>query len=296
MANLLVTVTCNRPKAFEQLKKVVKKQTTNDFHWLIVCDGGWDKYVFPKDATVIKRDNSADTRHSICENWLAAIGWIQEHEYDKFIIIEDDDYYHPQYVLQTIQLLDNGDLVGWFNDAYYYVLSRKPRLVHNQNLATLAATAFNRKALGHVERCAAYGNKSIDLLLWHDNPPDGFPRFTGKKILADNFTGLVATGPEFRYETDGHLTLITNQPELDDKGNLKDAYPRHVGMKEPWHGGELGATNHSPQQGGGIDLAKGLKLKEWIGEDNARFYLSFTRDIPTNPYPPNTLVAMGVAE
>jgi hypothetical protein len=312
---LLVTVDKNRPKAMECLQKLVDKQTTQDFDWLIVIDG-WEGYKFPKKAKVIKRDNSEDTLPSICENWLNALDWIEAHEqYDKIIILEDD-WYHREYVLETAALLDKGDLAGWCEDAYYYVLSRKARRCHNVNFAALASTAFNRSVIPYMRECCQLGTVFIDKPLWLgisetsmmpqppltlangqvvSPPPVQYTRivknFNGKRVLADNFTGLVSNeAAQIKWE-DGKMTLITNAAVIDNNGNIVDEHPRHVGLKEPWHGGNV-LSNHDARQGGGPDIY-GDKLKQWLKED-AKVYLAFTRDPPRNPYPPNIMVPMPI--
>lgn len=322
MATLLVTVTHGRPKAFEILKKLVKKQTTKDFTWLIVTDS-WDKYVFTPEMEVVRRTPvQGEKLPSICSNWLAALDWIDDHdEYDKIIPLEDDDWYHREYVLETSEWLDKGDLVGWEHDAYYFVLSRKAKRQHNVGHASLAATAFGRAALPWVRECASQGQVFIDLLLWQGiwaksltqqppvtlangqvvNPPAAeqnflVKKFEGSAFLVDNFTGIRAGQPmEVRWDEKGKLQVIRHEPVLDEVGNIKDEHPRHVGLKEPWHGGTggLSAFGHDCRQGGGPDIF-GDQLRRWIGREDAKTYLSFTSDPPRNPYPAHVIVPMPI--
>lgn len=319
MGILLVTTTSGRPKAFEILEKVIRKQTTTDYDWLVVSDDCED-YKFPSKCKVLRRDETDTKLPSICANWLAAIDWIESREaYDKILVIEDDDYYHREYILQTAALLDKADLVGWEEDAYYYVLSRKARRTHNKGYASLAATGFTRAVLPFLRECCKAGDVFIDRNLWLgigevsqmmqppislatgqtiSPPPVPYRRivsqFKGKKLLADNFTGLeVGKAVEMRWGDDGKLQVIRNEADLDERGNIKDEHPRHVGMKEPWHKGKGGISSlgHDCRQGGGPDIF-GDQLRRWIGADDAKLYLQFTKDPPRNPYPPNILVPM----
>lgn len=92
--------------------------------------------------------------------------------------------------------------------------------------------------------------------------------FSGKKLLADNFTGI----------TDPNVL-----PALDRAGNIANEHPRHVGMKENWHGGAdgLSTDGHDPRKSGGVDYW-GDVLRRWLDPDAAKFFLSFTRD-PDGP-------------
>lgn len=283
MSVLLITTTHGRPKAFAALQKWVELQSAEEFHWLIVCDD-WDGYKFPPKSsrvTVIKRDASEDddSLPSLNRNWLAALDWIDQHEdYDKMIVLEDDDFYHRDYVRETRKHLDAADLVGWNEDAYYYVLSRRARRVHNQEHASLAATGFKRSVLPYLRECVQKGDIFIDCFLWLDKAPRNI-----KKRLVDNFTGIVYGSRE--------------QPKMDNKGNIANEYPRHVGMKTPWHGGAEGLSTkgHDPAQGGGSDIL-GVTLRKWIGEEAAEFYLKFTVT-PDGPWnrracPPNMMLPL----
>lgn len=320
MSNLLVTCTRGRPKAFDLLAKIVKKQTTQDFDWLVICDE-WAGYKFPKECKIIKRDGTDDTLPSLNENWRAALDWVAKHEsYGKILVIEDDDWYHREYVLETATLLDRCDLFGWQEDAYYYCLSRKARRCHNVGFAALGATAFNRTVLPYLRKCVELGTPHIDVALWRGirekavmaQPPMTMSggvtvappaveyarikeEFAGKKLLAHNFTGLAEEGTTIRWDDQGKLIVVSNEPHLDNHGNIAGEHPRHVGMKEPWHGGVPGASSygHDPRSAGGPDIF-GDTLRKWLGNEDAKLYLQFTKDPPRNPYPPMLMVPMPI--
>lgn len=292
---LLVTVTKDRPKPFAQLVTNVENQSVGECDWLVVTDG-WDGYKFPKTCKLLKRPNDNDTLPSICENWLAALKFIEDHEqYDRIIVLEDDDWYHVNYVKETRKNLESAELVGWHEDAYYYVMSRKAKRVHNVGFASLAATGFHRSVLPFLRECASQGNVFIDKMLWTGisqtslvaQPPlvfkDGsrrelapvpitqiVKRWEGTRQLYDNFTGLPWPTRE--------------QPKMNKDGNIIGEHPRHVGLKQNWHGGAGGLSTggHDASMGGGFDMY-GKKLREWIGEE-ANFYLQLTQHaLPAAP-------------
>ncbi len=319
MSTLCVVTTSGRPKVFnEYLTKILAKQTTKDFRVLVATDD-YEGYKFDKSFITIKRDNSDDKMSSLNENWIAALDWIDKHpDYDKILCFEDDDYYNREYVVETTAMLDKSDLFGWHKDAYYYVLSRKARRLLNVGYACLASTAFTRKVLPYFRECVMQGNVFIDNLLWKgiretsymnqppislnngqtmQPPPMEYSKlissFKGKRLLADNFTGVLYNQePEIRYDAGGKLQMVIHQAIIDpDTGLIKDEHPRHVGMKEPFHGGKFGTSfQHDPRVGGGSDML-GNKLKEWIGNEDAKMYLKYTSD-PPKPYPPLVMVDM----
>lgn len=300
---LLVTTTKGRPAAIEMLKKHISKQTFEDFEWLIIAED-FEGYKFPKNATVIKRDGSKDTLPSICHNWLTALDYFESSKHDRCICAEDDDWYTAEYLRETNKHLDKCELFGWSEDAYYYVLSRKGKRCHNVAHASLACTAFKRSVIPYMRECCMQGSVFIDVLLWRGitattmmsqapiTLPDGhripapmipvtqvIREFTGKRVLADNFTGL--TGRE--------------QPKMDKAGNIAGEHPRHVGMKENWHGGLEGLSErgHNPILGGGADL-RGNLLKKWIGEEEATPYLDYSplKKFRWNPPQPGVMVSL----
>lgn len=266
----IITTTRNRPKAFEALKAWVKKQELQDYEWLIVCDGGAEDYVFPRSSgsakvKVVKRDPSDDTMPSLCHNWLTALEHVS---HDKCVVLEDDDWYHPMYLSEMSKMLDRADLAGFSHDAYYHVLERKAQRRHNIDLAALAATGFRKNVVSFLKEVASKGDIHMDLILWHE--------YKGKKLLVNNFTGID--------------TNSRSQPRLDDKGNILGERPRHVGIKQNWHGGEDGLTQAT--SGGGIDQT-GKVLRAWLAED-AAFYLKFTKEPDTNKPQPFILMEMPI--
>lgn len=268
---LLITTTSGRPKAFERLAKYVSQQTFDYHQWLIVTDD-WEDYKFPKDkrVKVVKRDGSEDTLPSLNHNLLTALEHVGDH--DRIAIMEDDDWYHSSYLYEINRLLDKGDLAGFNEDAYYYVLSRRAKRWHNQDHASLAATAFKASVVPLVQEVCRKGDVFVDGLVWK--------QWKGTKILAHNFTGLLP----------GQPPTIINERGHPQSGNIKDEHPRHVGLKQPWHGGKTGLSTLGHTAEGGFDQ-QGFVLKRWLGED-ADFYLKFTEAY--NPAKEGSRPPMGI--
>lgn len=257
----IITVTRSRPAAFDQLRKFVKAQDLQDYEWLIVCDEGADDYHFPVTkgtarVKVVRRDTGEDTLPSFNANWLAALDHVTD---DKVVVLEDDDWYNRSYLTDMNKMLDQADLAGFDHNAYYYVLERKAQRRHNGGMSALATTGFRRSLVPQVRKLLESGSVHLDILLWRE--------FTGRKLLVDNFTGIDSASGI--------------QPKIDeDTGNIVGEHPRHVGLKQPWHGGAAGLTQGGSH--GGLDQT-GKILRSWLGDD-AAFYLKFTREHdPKNP-------------
>jgi len=260
-SNLLtITVTNGRPKAFnDYLSKYAKKQT-QEFDWLIVCDNDED-YKFPKKAKVVLREEKSEM-NSMCANWHTALKWIQEQgqQYDRFAVLEDDDWYSDTFLYELNKFLDTKDLAGFNENCYYFVLSRRAHRCHNTDWSALATTGFRRPVLPLLEKIIAEGGVDIDTKLW--------TTFKGSKILANNFTGVAG-----------------KQPALDGKGKQLEL-PRHIGCKENWHGGVSHASGYPPS--GGFDTM-GKVANRWFAAD-APSYLKYTRTPPMGT--PNLLLEM----
>jgi hypothetical protein len=256
---LLITVTSGRPTAFnDYLTKWIKHQTYQEYDWLIVSDDS-EGYKFPKKAKVVKREDNSELQ-SMCANWKAALDWIKENgdKYEKFVVIEDDDYYADNFLYEINRMLDlPADLVGFNEDAYYYVLHRRAMRLHNKANATLATTAFKRSVLPLMNQIVAKNQWDIDIQLWKE--------WKGSRKLCNNFTGL----------PDGVAA------KLDNKGMVANEQPRHVGLKGEWHEGKTNVSEIGNVISGGYDI-QGRVAQHWLG-DNAQGYLKFTRPmkVPT---------------
>jgi len=273
----IITCTHNRPTPFKNLERYVAAQTFQDFDWFVVCDAGADNYKFKLKQKVIRREASEDDpMPSLCHNMLAGLEAVKG--YERVALLEDDDWYHENYLFETMRHLDQTELMGWSSDAYYYVLNRKAKRMHNNAHASLACTAFKASALPWVKKCCERGQVFIDMLLWLGYEQDAKKiRFPGKKLLVSNFTGL----PEWGLQ----------QPKLDKSGFIINEHPRHVGLKENWHGEETGLSEFGHRAEGGMDVL-GDVLKKWLGEEEAAQYLKYT--VTPKPGAPFIIMPMPV--
>jgi hypothetical protein len=93
---------------------------------------------------------------------------------DVVLVVEDDDYYAPTHVAQTVALFADGvDLVGDDTQRYYHVPTRQWRIFANTG-ASLCQTGFRRELLpvfaAQIAACRVRGSYGMDAALWRATP------------------------------------------------------------------------------------------------------------------------------
>ena len=159
----IITTSTGRPYCFSLLERWMRSQTQPWGQWLVVGED-LRGYSFTMDQEVIRRKPSKkDALPSICLNWLAAIPHIKG---DKVLVIEDDDFYHPEFIETLAPCLDAVRLAGVHSDCYYRLPQREFKYMGNTGHASLACTGFTSEMLPTVERCKLHKSVFIDMYLW----------------------------------------------------------------------------------------------------------------------------------
>jgi hypothetical protein len=166
----LVTTTRDRALCFGLLEKWMARQSLKWDQWIVVNDGT-EPYNYNLGQTVLKRNPGGDDLPSICENWLAVMPLVQS---SRVVVVEDDDWYHPDYLAVMDDLLDHVQLAGVREALYYKLPLRKWMPLKNKDHATLSATAFRSHLLPLVERsCQTFKSVFIDMYLWAEASKEG---------------------------------------------------------------------------------------------------------------------------
>jgi len=167
----LLTVTGARPLAWSLCQRWLGRQDyPGRVHWLIVDDGptpqplaplpaGWTREVLR--PTPLWRPGH-NTQH---RNLLAGLDRHGRHG-GPLVVIEDDDWYGPQWLSQCAAALTQAELVGQAPNAYYHVPSRRYHQFGNSRHASLCATALRDRALADCRRACQERPKYVDLNLW----------------------------------------------------------------------------------------------------------------------------------
>ena len=172
----LITPTGDRPEAFALCVKWMQRQQcekVGPLQWIIVDDGRE-----PIDRSLLntldderwtiryirREPQPKDPPHTLCLNMQLALPHIQ---HDKVQVIEDDDYYAPDYITTMSGWLDQADLVGEVGAKYYYLDSRSYYHFREHQHASWCRTGFRPSVIPTIWKEAARTNQwSLDLRVW----------------------------------------------------------------------------------------------------------------------------------
>jgi len=159
----LITPTGGRPEAFALCERYMRRQTyRGDIQWIVV-----DDCETPTETTM-GQDVIRPTPFWRCgdntqaRNMLAALDRVG---HDRILIIEDDDWYHPDYLRVYAEMLDRFELVGEGRARYYNVALRCWRQWANTSHASACQTGF-RSSLIPVVRKTVQAYRLFDVHLW----------------------------------------------------------------------------------------------------------------------------------
>lgn len=177
----LITPTGGRPDQFSLCAKWMNNQTyEGDVVWVIV-----DDYIpittelkETKENWIILHEHPRpawkEGQNSQARNISAGIAKLLLHfprnMIDAIFIIEDDDYYRPEYLEKMMSKMGNNWAIGERNSIYYNVYYRTHQTNSNNKHSSLFQTAFTWDALELFEAC--YQEKYIDFMFWRVLPED----------------------------------------------------------------------------------------------------------------------------
>lgn len=168
----VVTPTGDRSIGLDLLGKWMAAQSVQPDQWLIVDDGR-DPYCpdgLPPHAQYLRRERSdADNPHTLSNQLLEALRHV---EYDKLIIMEDDDWYRSDYIDFMSQALQRADLCGLNTIHYYQYYARRWKKGKPQARTSLAQTGFGARTYPYlawicssdIHGVCAYG--LVDRFMW----------------------------------------------------------------------------------------------------------------------------------
>lgn len=138
----VITPTGDRPATLKILKECLERQTIKPRAWVVVDDGVMESLSVIKDYPTliyIRRDKQ-ETGHTLRENMLLAL---RSHAGSNNIIMEDDDWYAPDYIETMLAGLKQNKLVG-VRPYMYYSLASKSYLTRptEKSMSVWANTAF----------------------------------------------------------------------------------------------------------------------------------------------------------
>lgn len=176
----LLTPTGGRPEAWALCQKYMARQTyTGPTQWIVINDC--------PDQPLVDSSFVQAAKHIKQEIYMADKPWIREMDGVKYnintqrfsmdqairhvkgdyvFIIEDDDWYAPNYLESMLFLLQKYDVVGQGNSHYYNVKERKFKEWRNYQHTSLNETGLRRSKLKLLDRAINCGNLFFDVALW----------------------------------------------------------------------------------------------------------------------------------
>lgn len=164
MSVTLITPTGGRPEAFALCERWISAQTyKGPMHWIVV-----DDYDPPTELhlgqELIRPERlwgpGDITQH---RNLLLALKRVTD---DLVLIIEDDDYYSPEFVDTMVLRLQEAPLVGEANARFYNVRERAYHFCSNGHHSSLSQTGFRSELIPDVKGIVLTGRRFIDMELW----------------------------------------------------------------------------------------------------------------------------------
>lgn len=204
-----------RPQAWAICERLMAAQDyPGPVRWVIVDDGpqaqpvtfrrsGWSLEVVRPEPFWRAGENTQ------ARNLLAGLAGLPQDA--RVAIIEDDDWYAPDWLTTVERELDCAELVGERRSRYYNLSVRRGRELPNSSHASLCSTALRGGAIDALRWACRSGETFIDKLLWQQHRSkhlfDGH-RVVGIKGLPGRPGIGIGHRPEFRGHEDPNGALL----------------------------------------------------------------------------------------
>jgi hypothetical protein len=161
-----ITPTGDRPLAFALCQNWMFHQTVKLDQWVVVDDGKVPTKPFVPMDYIRREPQPDDPRHTLLLNLKTAVPVIKG---DKILIIEDDEYYAPNYVQEMAIRLNRYEVVGVKNSKYYHLPSGGYCTHANMAHASLAQTGFRSSFLPTLSKLLENPDRSyLDVQIWRN--------------------------------------------------------------------------------------------------------------------------------
>ncbi len=160
----LITPSSDRQLCINRCEDYIKRQTyRGPLQWIIAEDSK-----IPYNLTLgqdhIHLNPKDDKVSSFLKNITSILPRI---EYDKVLIIEDDDWYSPDYIKLYCTRLERYELVGEGPARYYNIKERLWRICGNEHRASFCQTALKANQLSALYVSIQRHNAFVDSRLWN---------------------------------------------------------------------------------------------------------------------------------
>jgi len=166
----IITPTGGRPECFDLLTRYVNRQETDRHIVWVIVDDCKPRTPCPRvtegiTPLVINPDWVWDGMNTQAASLSEALSVIPDDSV--VLIMEDDDWYSPQYVERMAKALEGADLVGEVPSVYYHVSGlAKTMGTPETGHCSLGATGMKGAALQRFRKICSTHDRRIDQRLW----------------------------------------------------------------------------------------------------------------------------------
>lgn len=158
-----------RPEAYALCEQWLKNQTLQPDEIIVIDDGECSTEI-TLDATIILPEKKWRFGDNTQKRNLS-IG-LEEVSGDVVCIVEDDDYYAPNYLEVLHRELTNPryelEAVGELSSRYYNFFHAKWRILNNKSFAPLCQTMFRRSLIPTLQRVLKERESKFDVYFWKE--------------------------------------------------------------------------------------------------------------------------------
>ena len=173
---VVLTPTCDRPAAFVLCERWVSKQTLKPDLW-IVSDGGQVPVRCMQGQTHLHNSAVPPGAHNFLSNLQRGLKAVPTGEHVLLVIMEDDDYYFPSFLAETVRRLATADATGGIWQPYYNLRLKVWKRFHNRG-SCLCQTGLRAKLipwlLASVQDCWVRKAFGVDGHFWDSIAKAGF--------------------------------------------------------------------------------------------------------------------------
>ena len=158
-----ITPTGDRPLAFALCQQWMRHQTRQPDQWIVIDDGKTPMKPSVPMEYIRREPQPDDPKHTLILNLKTAVPLIKG---DKIVVIEDDEYYAPEYMTKMALGLDRHEVVGIGRSKYYHLPSGGYSKIGNTAHASLAETGFRSSFLPEFKELLERNNVYLDMDIW----------------------------------------------------------------------------------------------------------------------------------
>lgn len=162
----LITPTGDRPEAFALCERWMTNQIIDEpIKWIVVDDGFEETKINYSGEIEIQYERLPPLKDNTqTRNLLHAMESVSLD--DKVVVIEDDDYYGPNWLTTISEKLDTFDLAGEGHSIYWNVPHRRFTECKNTGHASLCSTGLTRSAIPFFIQLCKARKTGIDMTMW----------------------------------------------------------------------------------------------------------------------------------